>query len=191
MSFSLFLHCLLIKDDDLDFIVLDYTSFSENTINKNLVWAFIMNLVLNKKDRLVNEMSFKLSTQPRKHQSMMTEMEFNQAINEFFYLFDDKQTSLFYETSLRDTRTWSSNRDMNSVPMDKLSHIAAYYYLIQIIQELKFGVDEYIEKAREVRKDNGSGKTRSKSLCPVTSLPSFNKPIIGPFCLVFFSFQVD
>ncbi len=142
----------------MDFVALDYTSFTENTINKNLVWEFIMNLVLNKKDRLVNEMSFKLSTQPRKHESMMTEYEFNQAINEFFYLFDDKQTSIFYETARRDTRTWNSDSDDNSVSIDKLSHIAAYYYLIQIIQELKFGVDEYIDKAREVRKDNTSGE---------------------------------
>jgi hypothetical protein len=150
--------CFFGQDDDLDFMVLDYTSFAENTINKNLVWEFIMNLVLNKKDRLVNEMSFKLSTQTRKHQSMMTENEFNQAINEFFYLFDDKQTRIFYETSLHDTRTWTQNVDNNFVSIDKLSHIAAYYYLIQIIQELKFGVDDYIEKARELRKDNSSSK---------------------------------
>lgn len=47
------------KDEDLDNLTLDFTSFGENKVNKKLVMDFIMTLILKKKEFLVNEVILK------------------------------------------------------------------------------------------------------------------------------------
>ena len=46
---------VVLKDDDLDNLTLEYTSFSENKINKKLVWEFVVSLIVKRREPLVNE----------------------------------------------------------------------------------------------------------------------------------------
>ena len=46
------------KDDELDSLTLDFTSFSENKVNKKLVLEFTMNQILARKEFLINEVIF-------------------------------------------------------------------------------------------------------------------------------------
>lgn len=100
-------------------------------------------------------MQFKLSTQQTQNYYMMTEAEFARAMDEFFYIYDEKQTKVFYETSLR--QSMAVDGYSFCVPIDKLCFIASYYYLIQVIQEFKLDLDEYVKKAREKRKELAIG----------------------------------
>jgi hypothetical protein len=47
----------IFKEDDLENLALDFISFSENKINKKLVWEFIMSLVIKRKDFIINEVN--------------------------------------------------------------------------------------------------------------------------------------
>jgi hypothetical protein len=46
------------KEEELDNLSLEFTSFSENKINKKLVWEFIILLILKKKEVIINEVTF-------------------------------------------------------------------------------------------------------------------------------------
>ncbi len=79
----------------------------------------------------------------------MTEIEFSKTMEEFFYIYDEKQTKIYFETSLKYCMTFDGYTFC--VPIDKLCYIAAYYYLIQTAQELKRDIDDIIKDARDKR----------------------------------------
>lgn len=80
---------------------------------------------------------------------MMTELEFSKSMEEFFYIYDEKQTKVYYETALKYCTSFDGYTFC--VPIDKLCYIAAYYYLIQTAQELKRDLNDIIKDARDKR----------------------------------------
>ena len=91
-------------------------------------------------------MHFRLSSQPNRHEHLMTEQEFCNAIEEFFYVYDERQTLNSYKTA---SAYASLDGYENIVPTFKLAHSAAYFCLIQIIYNLKENLNTLIEEARE------------------------------------------
>ena len=159
-----------LKDDELDNLTLDYISFSENKINKGLVLEFIMTLILKKREVLVNEVEFRLTSQKTMYEYQMTEIEFCNVMEEFFFVTDDRQIQIAYETSLGNFKIkaeyflfpfvsltkilkflahsmWEGYQ--NTVPVNKLAHIAAYFGLIQTISELKDTLNNLVIDARQ------------------------------------------
>jgi hypothetical protein len=157
-----------LKDDELDNLTLDYISFSENKVNKGLVLEFIMTLILKKREVLVNEVEFRLTSQKTMYEYQMTEIEFCNVMEEFFFVTDDRQIQIAYETSLGSFKIkaeyflfpfvskilkclahsmWEGYQ--NTVPVNKLAHIAAYFGLIQTISELKDTLNNLVIDARQ------------------------------------------
>jgi hypothetical protein len=94
-------------------------------------------------------MQFKLSTHHTQNYYMMNEDEFLKAMDELFYIYDEKQTRIYYTGALKHCILFEDLNDC--VPIDRLSHIASYYYLIQIIQDLKIEINEHISAERDKR----------------------------------------
>jgi hypothetical protein len=128
------------KDDDLDNLALDYISFSENKINKKLVWDYILMLIIKRREPLVNEVEFRLSTKVTLSYAM-NEAEFCNAMEEFFFINDEKQVKQSYLTALAHC-FWDSYDE--HVPLNKLAHIGAYYCLMQIVNELQDTVNKIL-----------------------------------------------
>ena len=80
---------------------------------------------------------------------MMTELEFAKTMEELFYIYDEKQTKVYYETSLKFSMSFDGYT--YCVPIDKLCYIAAYYHLIQSAQELKRDLNDIVTEARDKR----------------------------------------
>jgi hypothetical protein len=106
-------------------------------------------------------MQFKLSTQTTVNYYMMTESEFAKSMEEFFYIYDEKQTKVYYETALKYCMSFDGYTFC--VPIDKLCYIAAYYYLIQSAQELKQDINDMIRDSRDKRTQAQVGTTYDKS----------------------------
>lgn len=96
---------------------------------------------------------------------MMSEDEFLKAMDELFYIYDEKQTRIYYATTLKHCFLFE---DLNGcVPIDKLAHIASYYYLIQIIQDLKIEINDHISVERDKRNSATYGTVdKSHQLIP-------------------------
>lgn len=165
----------------MDNLVLDYISYSENKINKKLIWDFIMLLILKKRDFLVNEvkkskhnlelsifyfkcyflqMEFRLQAHLEgEGDDCMTEGEFFKAMEEFFFISDERQVRVSYRTALAHC-FWDDNQ--NVVPVVKLAHIAAYYCLLQIVNEIQGNINKVISDSRKKNLENelknGPGK---------------------------------
>ena len=91
-------------------------------------------------------MHFRLSAQTTKHEHLMTEQEYCNAIEEFFYIYDERMTTYAYRTALA-----AANLDgyENITPTFKLAHPTAYFCLIQIIYNLKENINKLIVESRK------------------------------------------
>jgi hypothetical protein len=134
-------------EDALEDLSLDFISFSENKINKKLVWEYIMLLVIKKKDYIINEMEFRLKEKQSENELFMVENEFCDIMNELFFVADERQVLVAYKTS-------ASNDQIVSIK--KLSHIAAYYCLLQFMNDLKESIDKMIKDSRKHNFDHDS-----------------------------------
>jgi hypothetical protein len=150
----------------LDNLSLDYISFSENKISKKLVWDYVLMLIVKRREPLVNEVEFRLSTKVATADTYaMNEQEFCTAMEEFFFINDAKQVRVSYLTALAHC-FWDSYDAL--VPLNKLAHIGAYYCLMQIVNELSETVNKILIDHRNTIMENemrsGGGGVNSKFL---------------------------
>lgn len=105
-------------------------------------------------------MEFRLASKATNDSYLMTEVEFCEAIEEFFFINDERQMLVNYRTALAHS-FWDAYD--HAVPISKLAHIAAYYCLIQIVNELQENIDKIIAESREKLIENeikqGLGKS--------------------------------
>lgn len=103
-------------------------------------------------------MEFRLASHVTNDYSM-TEGQFVKAMEEFFFVNDEKQIRKSYKTALAHC-LWDEYQ--NTVPINKLSHICAYYCLLQIVNELQNNINKLVSDSREKILENelkyGPGK---------------------------------
>ena len=90
-------------------------------------------------------MDFRLSSKKPEFEGFMTEPEFTNTMEDFFYINDARQIEISYKKSLAHSY-WDGFEYF--VPINKLSHIAAYFCLIQIVSELKENINKLIADSR-------------------------------------------
>lgn len=90
-------------------------------------------------------MEFRLSSQPTMSDYYMTEAEFSEAMEQFFFISDERQISIAYQTALAHCY-WDSY--ISAVPVNKLAHIGAFHCLMQIISELQENINKIIIESR-------------------------------------------
>lgn len=76
----------------------------------------------------------------------MNEIEFCQAMEQFFFISDEKQLRISFRTALAHCY-WDSNE--NTVPVTKLAHISAYFCLLQIVNELQDNINTIVTESRK------------------------------------------
>lgn len=76
----------------------------------------------------------------------MSEIEFCKAMEQFFFISDERQIRVSFRTALAHCY-WDSNQ--NSVPVTKLAHISAYFCLLQILSELQDNINTLIADSRK------------------------------------------
>lgn len=76
----------------------------------------------------------------------MNETEFCQAMEQFFFISDERQVRISFRTALSHCY-WDSNE--NTVPVTKLAHISAYYCLLQIVNELQDNINTIVIESRQ------------------------------------------
>jgi hypothetical protein len=91
-------------------------------------------------------MEFRLSSQNTEYESYMTESEFFAAMDQFFFINDDRKTLVCYKVAQAHSQ-WDGFEDV--VPIVKLAHIGAYFYLIQIVSELKENLNTLVSNMRK------------------------------------------
>jgi hypothetical protein len=107
-------------------------------------------------------MEFRLSSQNTEYESYMTEPEFFTAMDQFFFINDDRKTLVCYRVALAHSQ-WDGFEDV--VPIVKLAHIGAYFCLIQIVSELKENINTLVSTMRKEVLENEKkiGSVPSKS----------------------------
>lgn len=133
-----------LDEDELDTLNLEFTSFSENKINKKLVLEFIMTQIMKRKEVIINEMEFRLSTRDTLDKDFMNEYEFCKSMEEFFLVADEKHSMISYRTSLAHA-AWDN---LEVVPVSKLSQTAAYFCLIQLMNDMTESISKIIDESR-------------------------------------------
>ena len=91
-------------------------------------------------------MEFRLQTRKPEFEGFMTEQEFTAAMEDYFFINDARQLEISYRKALAHSY-WDGFEYF--VPIHKLSHIAAYFCLIQIVSELKENINKLISDVRE------------------------------------------
>lgn len=90
-------------------------------------------------------MEFRLKEKQSEHEIFMSENEFCDVLNEFFFVADERQLQVAYKTSLSHA-VWDGQQVAS---IRKLSNIAAYYCLLQLINDLKDNITKIIEDSRK------------------------------------------
>ncbi len=122
------------------------------------MWDFVLMLIVKRREPLINEVEFRLSTKVTTVYAM-NEAEFSKTMEEFFYINDEKIVKLGYLTALAHC-FWDSYD--NTVPLNKLAHIGAYFCLMQIVNELQDNIAKILIDQRNLeneikQRENGSG----------------------------------
>ncbi|CAF1018673.1 unnamed protein product [Adineta ricciae] len=138
-----------LDDDGLDTVIIDYVSFTENTISRFLIMEYIISMLLKGNEPLFQEMQYKLSVQVSENFNMMTIVEFQTAIENIAYTSDERLVSRVFNRAERHSQ-W--NNIKGSVLMTKLAHIASYLYFIQFLEEQKEPFDEKVQKEINLHK---------------------------------------
>lgn len=102
--------------------------------------------ILRKREFLVNEVEARLGSKVSNDNYTMTEGEFCTTVQEFFMLTDETQIRIAYRTALAHSK-WDSFSI--SVPVTKLSHIAAFYCLMQTVSELQGNIHKLMGESRQ------------------------------------------
>lgn len=79
----------------------------------------------------------------------MTEEEFVKAMEDFFFVSDEKYSIISYQTSLAHA-AWDN---LNVVPVYKLAQIAAYFSLIQLMNDVSESISNIINETRRQMKE--------------------------------------
>lgn len=81
----------------------------------------------------------------------MTESDFCQAIDEFFCINDETQARIAYRTALAHAY-WDGFQ--YAVPINKLAHVAAYYCLMQTVNELQENIKSIVSDSKQKLLEN-------------------------------------
>lgn len=90
-------------------------------------------------------MEFRLKDKQSEKENYMTEIDFCDVMNEFFFVADERMCQVFYRTAL----AYAQWEDQHVVSIKKLSHIAAYFCLLQLMNDLKENVSKMIADSRQ------------------------------------------
>lgn len=101
---------------------------------------------MKKREPLINEVEFRLSTKVAEKYTM-SEDEFCKTMEEFFFINDERQVKISYMTSLAHC-FWDSYDE--EVPLTKLAQIGAYYCLMQIVNELQENINKILSDHRSI-----------------------------------------
>ncbi|CAF1480980.1 unnamed protein product, partial [Didymodactylos carnosus] len=138
-----------LDEEGLDVLVIDYTSFTENKISKSYIYEFVIHLLLKEKEPLFQEMQYKLSVQLTQNYDMMNEMEFRSAMENIVFSADERVVSRMFRHAERHAQ-WDKLNGF--VSMNKLAHIASYFFFNQLMDEQKGEMNERIRKEGEQRR---------------------------------------
>lgn len=103
-------------------------------------------LVLRKREFLVNEVEFRLGSKSTNDNYTMTEAEFYKAVEELFLITNETQVRIAYRTALAHS-AWDAFQ--YAVPITKLAHVAAYYCLMQIVNELQENLQKIVNSSKQ------------------------------------------
>ena len=92
----------------------------------------------------------------------MTEVEFCKTMEQMFFVADEKHSQVAYHTSLAHA-AWDN---LDVVPISKLAQIGAYFYLIQLMNDMTQSISQLVNETRsqirEKEMADGLSKTHLK-----------------------------
>ncbi|KAH3789098.1 hypothetical protein DPMN_167267, partial [Dreissena polymorpha] len=145
-------------EDDLETLQMNYTSFSENKVSKNMVSQFIIRLILKYREPRIQDMENRImpfQTQPEGRQSGLTEREFKEAIDNILPLTNDQlRRRLFFETEKMVRREGT----LNCVSVMRCAQIASYLGLLNITNVVRDTINGKVTEWR--RRPSSSGSAR-------------------------------
>ena len=89
-------------------------------------------------------MEFRLASQHTAEKDFMNEGEFTKAMDQFFFVADEKHSIISYRTAQAHA-VWD-NYDV--VPLTKLAQIAAYFSLIQLMNDMTESISTIVTETR-------------------------------------------
>ncbi|XP_064630986.1 uncharacterized protein LOC135489527 isoform X2 [Lineus longissimus] len=135
-------------EDDLETLHMGFVSFSENKVSAELVYEYILYIILKYREPRFLDCEAKLITHPANEPGQMTYKEFSDALDNILSVSNDKlRKRLYYET---DCLVIQFDETEEAVPIQKLSQMTSYLSLLQISPVVKESVAEKVAFARDM-----------------------------------------
>lgn len=90
------------------------------------------------------KVEFRLSNMLVQEKGYMTEVEFCKAMEQMFFVADEKHSQVAYGTALAHA-AWDN---LDVVPISKLAQIGAYFYLIQLMNDMTESISQLVNESR-------------------------------------------
>lgn len=106
------------------------------------------------------KVEFRLSNMLVQEKDFMTEVEFCKAMEQMFFVADGKHSQVAYRTALEHA-AWDN---LDVVPISKLAQIGAYFYLIQLMNDMTESISQLVNESRSQIREKEIADGLSKGL---------------------------